>query len=261
MSKQEKKSYTAPALDKGLDIIELLSGQDAGLGQSEIASALGRTVGEIFRMLMVLQDRGYVAREPASDRYVLTTFLFEIAHRIPKIRRLTAFAGPLMRALARSTNQSVHLVIASDENVLVIGQVDSPGYNTMAVRLGARIDLWEASSGRVILAFLPEDEVAGYFARVPLPASSSEENIRADLRKIRETGHEVRDSFLVRGVVNISAPIIDHSGRAIAALTIPHIERYHDTITFEDCRRELVRATQDLTRSLGGLPPMSDPAS
>jgi len=256
MPKETAKTYTAPALEKGLDIMELLSTQDTGLSQSEIARALGRSVGEIFRMLNVLQDRGYVAPDPISDRYVLTTFLFEIAHRIPKIRRLTAFAGPLMRVLVKTINQSAHLAITSDDSVLVVGQVDSPGSNTMAVRLGAKIDLWQASSGRVILAHLPDEEVAQFFAAVPLPDGMAEAQVRAELDQIRKDGLEVRDSFMVRGIVNISVPIIDHSGRAIAALTMPHIQRYHDPITFEDCRREMIETAAALTKSLGGMPPV-----
>ncbi|MCR9138413.1 MAG: IclR family transcriptional regulator [Alphaproteobacteria bacterium] len=248
----KKQTYSAPALEKGLDIIELLSNQETGMSQSEIARALGRSVGEIFRMLVVLMERGYVALEPLSDRYVLTTYLFEISHRIPKIRRLTAFAGPLMRAMVKTINQSSHLAILNDDSILVVGQVDSPGNNTMAVRLGAKIDLWSASSGRVILAHIPEEEVDSYFANVPLPPGMNEEAVRKDLQLIREKGHEVRDSFVVRGVVNVSVPVIDHSGRAVAALTIPHIEKYRDPVTFEDCRKELIATARELTRSLGG---------
>ena len=257
LANEKKKSYSAPALEKGLDIIELLSEQDHGLNQSEIARALGRSVGEIFRMLMVLEDRGYVAQEPVSDRYVLTTYLFDIAHRIPKIRRLTAFAGPLMRSLVKVINQSVHLAITGDDSILVVGQVDSPGNNTMAVRLGAKIDLWQASSSRVILAHLPDEEVAVFFENVPLPDGVTEKQIRQDLGEIRTAGHEVRDSFVIRGIVNISAPVIDHSGRAIAALTVPHIERYSDPVTFEECRVELIKTAAGLTKSLGGIPPES----
>jgi len=261
LEKGTRKTYKAPALEKGLDIIELLAGQDTGLSQSEIARALERSVGEIFRMLTVLQDRGYVAQDPQSDRYVLTTFLFEIAHRIPKIRRLTAFAGPIMRTLVKVINQSVHLAIVGDGSILVVGQVDSPGNNTMAVRLGARIDLWQASSGRVILAHLPPDEIDAFFAGVPLPKGMSERKIRSELKRIRQVGYEVRDSFVIRGIINISVPVIDHSGRAIAALTVPHIERYFDRITFDDCRTELIKTAAALTKSLGGTPPSTDAAA
>ena len=59
MNEAKPQKYTAPALEKGLDILELLSSTDAGLSLSEIARDLGRSVSEIFRMLVVLQQRGY----------------------------------------------------------------------------------------------------------------------------------------------------------------------------------------------------------
>lgn len=80
----------AKGLAKGLDILEHLSQSDAGLTQAGIARVLGRSGSKIFRMPVVLQDRGYIAFDPGSDRYVLTTLMFEIAHRTPsEPRRLT----------------------------------------------------------------------------------------------------------------------------------------------------------------------------
>ncbi|MFT5742226.1 MAG: DNA-binding IclR family transcriptional regulator [Paracoccaceae bacterium] len=255
MPNSQIASYSAPALEKGLDIIELLSTRDVGLGQTEIARELGRSVGEIFRMLMVLQTRGYVAQDPVSDRYVLTTFVFEIAHRIPKIGRLTAFAEPLMRKMTQNTNQSAHLAILSEDSVLVVGQTGSTGNNVMSVRLGAKIDLWRASSGRVILAFQPPEVLKKLLKTVPLPIGMSARQITEELAQIKLAGFEVRDSFVVKGVVNISTPIIDHSGLATAALTVPHIERFDDPVTFDQCKSELIATAAALSKSLGGQPP------
>ncbi|MCC5972705.1 MAG: IclR family transcriptional regulator [Rubellimicrobium sp.] len=248
----KSQRYTAPALEKGLDILELLSTEDAGLMQTEIARRLGRSVSEIFRMLVVLQDRGYVTQLPGSDRYVLTTLLFELAHRTPRVKRLTTIAAPVMQALAREVNQSCHLAMISGDAVIVVGQVDAPGNNIMSVRLGARIDAWRASSGRVILAHLGGEELAGMLASAPLPPGMAETQVRADLATIRAEGFEVRDSFVARGIVNISAPVFDHSGNAVAALTIPHLERYGEAISFEDCRAAVLRAAAAITRNLGG---------
>jgi DNA-binding IclR family transcriptional regulator len=247
-----EKKYAAPALEKGLDIIELLSKQEFGLSQTDIARALDRSVGEIFRMLMVLVGRGYVRQEPGSDKYVLTTYLFEVAHRTPLVRRLTALAGPLMRGLANEINQSLHLAILSGDHILVVGQVDSPGNNVMSVRLGAKIDIWRASSGRVILAHLPEEVLHETIEKVPLPEGVALDKLQGELHNIQKLGHEVMDSFVVSGVVNISAPIIDHSGHAIAALTVPHINRVGDDLSFSDCVDSLVLATRNLSTSLGG---------
>lgn len=76
-----RPSYRAPALEKGLDILELMAGVPEGLGQAEIARRLGRSVGEIFRMLACLVERGYLAVRRPGAVYVVTE----------RVRRL---AGP-----------------------------------------------------------------------------------------------------------------------------------------------------------------------
>lgn len=244
--------YTAPALEKGLDILEHLSRSETGLTQAEIARVLGRSVSEIFRMLVVLQDRGYIAFDIGSDRYVLTTLMFEIAHRTPLIRRLTTAAAPLMRALAQRINQSVHLAVLAEDSVLIVGQVDPPARHVMSVRLGTRVDVWRASSGRVMMAFQTEEALSEMLSRAPLPLNMPEQQLRTDLADIRRRGHEIVDSFMIKGVVNISAPIIGHTGHAIAALTVPHIERFGDPISFSDCCIATIDGAAHLTQSLGG---------
>lgn len=253
----EEKKYSAPALEKGLDIIELLSGQELGLSLSDIARALSRSVGEIFRMLAVLELRGYVAQDSFSGRYVLTTLLFELAHKLPVVRRLSLIAGPRMRRLAGEVRQSVHLGIIADNEVLVVAQADSPSNNVMSVRLGAKIDLWNTSSGRVIAAFLDQEEIDRLRQEIPFPPEIDADEFIQGLMQIRKIGFEVRESFVVRGVVNISAPVLDHSGQAVAALTIPHIERLGDAVSIAHCKEQLINASRDLSKALGAEAPTS----
>ncbi len=213
MPEDKSAKYTAPALEKGLDILELLSTEEAGLVQTEIARRMGRSVSEIFRMLVVLQARGYVMQDPLSDRYLLTTLLFEIGHRTPLIKRLSSAAAPVMQRLARAVNQSCHLAVVTGDSVIVIAQVDSPGNNIMSVRLGAKIDLWRASSGRVILAYRSPERLAETMAEVPLPEGRTRDDVLAEFARIRETGHEVMDSFVARGIVNISPRCLTIRGK------------------------------------------------
>ena len=101
----EESRYSAPALEKGLDVIELLAAEPNGLNLQEIARRLERTPNELFRMLDVLVRRGYLARQPDSA-YVLTLRLFELAHRHPGVDRLLDCAMPHVQALAGHTGQS-----------------------------------------------------------------------------------------------------------------------------------------------------------
>src|SRR6218665_2210676 len=96
---EELDKYRAPALDKGLDILELLASTEETLSQAEIAKSLDRSPNEIYRMLDRLVRRDYV-RRTSGDRYELTLKLFELAHARPPLHRLGSHAAPGRRPLS-----------------------------------------------------------------------------------------------------------------------------------------------------------------
>src|ERR1700751_4203501 len=223
--------YAAPALDKGLDILELFASEPAGLTTSEAARRLGRTVGEIFRMLVCLEERGYISQAAPDERFELTLRLFELAHRHQPLHRLTAEARPLMEKVAHETGQSCHLAMLSNGEVTVVAQVDAPRTAGFALKLGARIDLLNTASGHLILAFQRDEmrarSLAAWRRRTdrPLPADLYEH-----LARIRERGYEEMASYQVEGVVNISFPVLNQHQEAVAALSVPFLPRIGDRV-------------------------------
>ena len=256
----DEQKYTAPALEKGLDILDVLSSHDHGLTQAEIARALNRSVSEIFRMIAVLRRRGLVDLEQGGDRYYLTTKLFEMASRTPILTRLTVAAGAIMRQIAHETDESVQLAVLSEGKTLVIGQVDNPGYNVLSVRLGARIDAWQTSSGMVILANLRPDDLVAFLTDYPHPDGTDKAVLAEELAQIKAQGYELRPSHVVKGVTNISVPIMGHERVAVAAMTIPYIDRHFSTTSLDDCRGLLMIAAENLSKAIGGSgqPPVAD---
>jgi DNA-binding IclR family transcriptional regulator len=217
--------YRAPALDKGLDILELLAGTEEGLSQAEIAKSLERSPNEIYRMLDRLVRRDYV-RRTSADRYELTLKLFELAHTSPPIRRLVSQATPALRRFAREAGQAVHLVIHDRNILVVVAQVDSPGYWNVSVRVGSRIGLVNTGSGHVFLAFASDEERAfmledhGEGREEKLPPG-----LLARFARVRERGYEMMESQQVAGVTNLSVPILGPLGSVVAVLTCPYTER------------------------------------
>jgi DNA-binding IclR family transcriptional regulator len=254
--KNERGRYRAPALEKGLDILELLADRPEGLSQSEIARGLGRTVGEIFRMLNCLVERGYLSIQRPSDRYILTLKLFELAHRHTPIDRLLGNAGPLMRELAAQVHQSCHLALIEGGHGVVVAQTDSPGHIGFAVRVGSVIGLANTASGRVLLAFQTADDRARILGKAALgdQESAARPNFARDLEAIRTRGFEEMDSTRIRGVRDVSAPVFDHRGSAVAAMTVPFIERLDvpDDSSLVLTREALARTAARLSASLGG---------
>lgn len=144
--------YRAPALDKGLDMLELLAEIDGGLTQAEIAKSLGRTPNELYRMLDRLQKRGYVTRID-GDRFALTLKMFGLAQLHAPTRRLVSYATPLMRELAAKARQAVHLSVFDRGQIVVVAQQEAPDYWGISVRVGSHISLFDTGSGHILLAF------------------------------------------------------------------------------------------------------------
>src|SRR5262249_50206009 len=124
---QRKKSrYAAPALDKGLDILELLANETDALTRSEIARRLGRSVGELFRMMICLEERSYISNVGPDERYQLTLKLFEIAHRQHPLQQLLIIARPLMQRVAATARQTCPVAICRDSDISLMPAVATP---------------------------------------------------------------------------------------------------------------------------------------
>ena len=250
-------AYTAPALEKGLDILELLAADADGLSQGAIAQRLGRSTNEIFRMLAVLERRGYVIRHAADASYRLTLRLFALAHQHPPLKRLLTVALPAMQELATTTRQSNHLVIHFARRILVVAQVDSPEPMGFAVRLGAHFPFRpDRASSRVLSAFQPgavQDELIAEMA-ANSPRTTSRTKVRAELAEIGERGFYMAPSETTAGVTDLCAPIFDHSDGAVAALTLPYLKQRDVSVGVASARKELLATTARISVGLGGQP-------
>jgi DNA-binding IclR family transcriptional regulator len=251
--RQRAIRYTAPALEKGLDILELLAGDSVALTRSEIAHRLRRTIGEVFRMLVCLDERGYICQVGADERYQLTLKFFELAQKHHPLQRLVAAAKPLMQQVAETTGQSCHLAMLSHSEVIVVAQVDSPGKMGFAVRLGANIDLLDTASGHVILAF-QKKEVQMRILRAWQRRSDKRppRNLYRHLDAIRHRGHEELASYQVRGVVNISFPVLNQQGEAVGAMAVPYLQQIGARIGLSQVKQELLKASENLSLAIGG---------
>lgn len=250
-----KANYSAPALDKGLDILELFSGEDGSLSLSDIAQRLNRSVGEIFRMLAVLERRQYLSFDMETERYHLTLKMFELAHRHAPVKRLTAAALPVMRKLAQQLEQSCHLVVYHEGRGLVVAQSESPAARGFNVRLGAEAPLIHSCSGHLLLAFADRRSRAGMLKAQPrhLKAALSRDELDRIISKINKQGYEDIPSSQIQGVKDIGFPVFDYSEKMVAALSIPFLEHLDDSqkATFDEARDVLRNAAATISAALG----------
>jgi len=252
----EGPAYSAPALEKGLDILELLCRSESPLSQKEIAQQLGRSVGELYRMVTSLVERGYVVS--VDDRFHVTTKLFELAHINPPTHRLLTEAMPLMQKLSGDLDQACHLTVYSQGRQIVVSKVDAPSGMGFSVRVGAELDVLVSASGRVLLAFQDDEtrqiRIAESLDRRP---EQADPQIGPTLDTVRARGFESIPSVQVRGLYAVSFPVMDSRGHAIAALTVPYAERIDkiDRKSIATVEETLSATAGTLSRRMGGGAP------
>ncbi|HEU5283008.1 MAG TPA: IclR family transcriptional regulator [Burkholderiales bacterium] len=252
MPRRAAARYSAPALEKGLDVVELLASQPHALGLQEIAQRLGRSSAELYRMLDVLVQRGWLARLPDAS-YGLTLRLFELAHRHPPVGRLLDVAVPHMQELARRTGQSNHLAVHHEARLVVLARAEPPEPMSCLVRQGAHFAFHDDRvSARVISAFQSGDRRRHYLSellgeqRSPARRRTLEDRLRA----IRARGYDEGPSDTVGGVTDICFPVFDQFG-VVAALNVVYLKQRDARVTVPHARRALMETAQAVSRSLG----------
>lgn len=221
-----KGTYTAPAVEKAFQIIELLADHADGLLVSEMAMYLGRSVGELFRVAVVMEQFGYLRKSARTDRYTVAYKLLETAFRATPAQDLIRAALPEMQGLAHEAGQSCHLVVHNAGAGLVIAREQQPGPRGFSLRVGASIDMVKSCSGQVILAFSQPERLEQIIAAAEeVQGTSVDRGWLADrMSVIRAHGYDSRPSPITHGVTDISFPVFGFSGEVVAALTIPFLE-------------------------------------
>jgi DNA-binding IclR family transcriptional regulator len=248
-NKMEGDKYRAPALEKGLDILELLSKTYEPLNATQISDQLQRTKAELYRMLQVLESRGYVERSAEAESYVITRKLLQLATERQPLKDLLEFSASLMRRYSEKTNQSVHIAVQSLDQLVVIARSEAVGMIGYTVRVGYRKPLALTTSGKVLFTFQPPEvkeqwlvQIKEYMDEVAL------NQFLSDSRKIQQRGYEHAQSLFVRGVTDLAVPILDN-GVAIATLTSPYIGS-PQVLSQAEATQELLKAAELISSAL-----------
>lgn len=257
-------TYAAPAAEKAFEILRLLGDHHAGLTIKEMSIALQRSLGELFRIVIVMERLGYLQKSIVTDRYTVAYKLLEMVLRATPAQNLVHAAVPEMQVLARDTAQSCHLVVANGASGLVVAREEGPGTRGFALRVGGSIDLLTSCSGHVLIAFAAPDQAERIIelARAGRGQAVDERHLADELTKVREQGYAMRKSPITFGVTDISHPLFGYDGGLAGALTIPFLELIDGSqkVDLAAAQARLAMAAERISDRLGHPPPMEQQA-
>jgi DNA-binding IclR family transcriptional regulator len=247
--KEENSNYSAPALEKGLDILEALCQCENGLTQQEIAARLGRNLGEIYRMLTCLVQRNYVANY--DNVYMITSKLFQLSHFHPPTYRLLTEAIPIMEELSRAISFPCDLRVYNKGVQTVIASIQPPNGLGFMTRVGSEIAVAPSASGLVLVAF-QDPVIMELRIEESLPKVSEMDNFKKVLRKVTSKGFASIKSNQYAGLHAISFPILDINGFAVAAMTVPMLTRIDGTqqATLQEVENKLRHSAANLSSKI-----------
>ena len=222
--------YQAPALSRGLEILEILSLHQIPLTLSQIAAKLDVSTSQIFRLIYVLVESGYIDKK-ASDTFTISSKLFSLGMQFITNYSFLDIVMPILKEVSIKTNQSCHCSIKLDDKMVVIAKADSPNSFVFSIRVGHSKDLEQSTSGRVILAHMTKVEQTKFMNKVKHKYDEETlKEISTKIEQIKTQKYIIAPSAFVDGILDIAVPVIakmSHIG--IFCIVIPYVNSSDNT--------------------------------
>jgi DNA-binding IclR family transcriptional regulator len=222
---KESPDTTSTSVERALSMLEVVAARPGGMTNSEISRRLEIPKSSASYILRVLERRGYLWREPGSNRYRLGLELMTLARGVEAGHDVREAALPVLRHLADRCHLTAHLGVIEQGQAVYVEKADVPGLIKVDTWPGRRTDAHSTSIGKAIAAYLADEEVEaiarerGLKRRTPKTLTSLA-RLRRDFELVRARGYAVDDEENNPGVRCVAAPIFDASGRVVASINV-----------------------------------------
>ncbi len=245
------------SVSNALAILEAFTLERPELGVTELARTLKLGKSTVHRLLASLSARGYVRKNPATDRYCLGLKAFEVGALAVRQRTIRETAAPFLQHLAAACRETVHLGVLDEGDVIYIDKIESQQALQMYSRIGRRAPAHCTALGKALLAWEPADALERVLRRrlqAYTPRTLTDPDaLRRELARTRARGYALDDDEFEVGLKCIAAPVRDHTRQVVASLGIasPAVRLPEERV---GPLAELVRATAaDVSAALGDL--------
>lgn len=215
----------ARSVQRALTVLEAVGAGPQEVGIVDLSQRVGLPVSTVHRLLATLVDAGFVVQNPDTGRYRIGVRMFELGNAFLKQTQLLDVVRPRMRQLGQWLGETVNLAIRDGYTAVYVDQQESDHLLKMFTRTGTRIPLYCTGVGKVLLAGLSDAEVDAYLTVTELSPRTpntitSPTLLRQHLARVRSQGYALDNEDFELGVRCIAAPIRNHLGETVAALSV-----------------------------------------
>lgn len=219
-----KRRYTITALQRGLRLLQLFGESPHGLTAKQVAVRSRLPVSTVHRFLANLESSGFLNRGSDSI-YHLGIACFAIGQASLGQLDIRRVSLPYLRELNRQTRETIHLTVRHGLSAVYVEKLDSPEQLRIHSRIGASVPLYCSGVGKVMLAYLPDDERGRLLPQLGIKRFTPNtvgnlQELEAELRRVRKNGYACDMEEHELHIRCVAAPIWDHSGTVNASLSI-----------------------------------------
>jgi IclR family pca regulon transcriptional regulator len=211
------------ALARGLDVLACFDADHRAMSLSEVATAAGLARPTARRLLLTLEELGFV--RSSGGTFALTPKVLTLGMAYVGALGLWDIARPHLEALVAHTGESSSMAQLDGSDIVYVARVSVPKLIALRVDIGTRFPAVQTSQGKVLLAALPPDELAATLqvpSRAGLPPylGRSAEQLADELTEVRARGWALADEELAPGVRSVAVPVRDGAGVVRAAMNV-----------------------------------------
>lgn len=222
----EKEAGAPGSVGRAIALLRALADSQVEGGRvTHLAKATGQTQATTHRLLQTLAAENVVEQDAQTKRYRLAMDFFTLAARAGDSMDLRAVCRPALLRLCASLGDTIFLLVRSGFDAVCLDRTEGPfPIRSFTGDIGGRIALGVGQGSMAILAMLPEaerEEVIRFnLPRVRDYGVLDEVYLRTEVERVRRLGYAGRNTGLLEGMAGVAVPILDRTGRAIAALSV-----------------------------------------
>ena len=247
--------YRIKVLQKSFRLLELFSEETPELSISEITEKLKYNKTTLFRIISNLEEEGYLDKDPETNRYRLGIKLYLLGSIIKPHLYLKATAKPILNKLNLESGETVHLAVLHKGEALYVDKIESKrALRVVVSQVGRKLPAHCSGVGKVLLAYLPMDQLEAIVAEKGLPpftlnTITTLNQLKNELSQIVKRGYAHDNEEIELGLKCVAAPVF-FGERAVAAVSISVPgERFN--ANYDNLVRLVIKAAQELTNFLG----------
>ena len=238
------------SLERGLSVIRSFDAENARLTLAEVAQRTGLTRATARRLLLTLEDLGYVSSN--ARHFSLTPRVLDIGYAYLSSLNIEQIAQPYLEALSERVNESVSVTVLDGADIIYVARVPTKRIMTISLGLGSRLPAHCTSMGRVLLAELSPAELAAIVPERLEPRTehtiTDRASLETELADVRRQGWALVDEELEVGLRSLAAPLRDASDRAVAAM---NVSTHAGRTTTDEIHDQILPAVLAVARDIG----------